>query len=72
MDKTISFVCLIICTFIWGTTFIAQDTGMDNIGPFTFNAARFFVGFQGQLREVLDYPDLIVLIHPKAHRTLNP
>ena len=31
--------------FIWGTTFIAQDTGMDNIGPFTFNAVRFFVGF---------------------------
>ena len=33
------------CTFIWGTTFIAQDTGMDNIGPFTFNCVRFFVGF---------------------------
>ena len=34
-----------LCTFIWGTTFIAQDTGMDDIGPFTFNAVRFFVGF---------------------------
>ena len=45
MKKTTSFVCLIICTFIWGTTFIAQDTGMDNIGPFTFNSARFFIGF---------------------------
>jgi len=45
MKKTISFVCLITCTFIWGTTFIAQDTGMDNIGPFTFNSVRFFVGF---------------------------
>ena len=45
MKKTISFVCLIVCTFIWGTTFIAQDTGMDNIGPFTFNSVRFFVGF---------------------------
>ena len=45
MKKKISFVCLIVCTFIWGTTFIAQDTGMDNIGPFTFNSARFFVGF---------------------------
>ena len=45
MDKTISFVCLIVCTFIWGTTFIAQATGMDNIGPFTFNSVRFFVGF---------------------------
>jgi len=45
MKKTTSLVCLIGCTFIWGTTFIAQDTGMDNIGPFTFNCVRFFVGF---------------------------
>ena len=45
MKKTISFICLVICTLIWGTTFIAQDTGMDNIGPFTFNSTRFFVGF---------------------------
>ena len=45
MKKTISLVCLITCTFIWGTTFIAQDAGMDNIGPFTFNSVRFFVGF---------------------------
>ena len=45
MKKVISFFCLIACTLIWGTTFIAQDTGMDNIGPFTFNSVRFFVGF---------------------------
>ena len=45
MKKTISFCCLVICTLIWGTTFIAQDSGMDNIGPFTFNSVRFYVGF---------------------------
>jgi len=45
MKKVISFICLIVCTLIWGTTFIAQDKGMDNIGPFTFNAVRFLVGF---------------------------
>ena len=45
MKKTISFLCLVVCTFIWGTTFVAQDSGMDNIGPFTFNSVRFFVGF---------------------------
>jgi len=45
MTKTISLLSALLCTFIWGTTFIAQDTGMDNIGPFTFNAVRFFVGF---------------------------
>ncbi len=45
MKKVISLFCLIVCTLIWGTTFIAQDTGMDNIGPFTFNSVRFLVGF---------------------------
>ena len=45
MSKSISLLGALLCTFIWGTTFIAQDTGMDNIGPFTFNAVRFFVGF---------------------------
>ncbi len=45
MSKSFSLLSAFLCTFIWGTTFIAQDTGMDNIGPFTFNAARFFVGF---------------------------
>ena len=45
MTKTISLLSALLCTFIWGTTFIAQDTGMDDIGPFTFNAVRFFVGF---------------------------
>jgi len=45
MSKTISLFSALLCTFIWGTTFIAQDTGMDNIGPFTFNAVRFFIGF---------------------------
>ena len=45
MSKTVSLLSALLCTFIWGTTFIAQDTGMDEIGPFTFNAVRFFVGF---------------------------
>ncbi len=45
MSKTTSLFSALLCTFIWGTTFIAQDTGMDDIGPFTFNAVRFFVGF---------------------------
>ena len=43
--KSVSMICALVTTFIWGTAFIAQDTGMDNIGPLTFNFARFFVGF---------------------------
>ena len=45
MSKSTSMICALITTFIWGTAFIAQDTGMDNIGPLTFNFSRFFVGF---------------------------
>ena len=45
MKKSFSMLCALITTFIWGTAFIAQDTGMDNIGPLTFNSSRFFVGF---------------------------
>ena len=49
MNKSASLICALITTFIWGTAFIAQDTGMDNIGPLTFNSARFFVGFLSML-----------------------
>ena len=45
MSKLMSLFSAFLCTFIWGTTFIAQDTGMDNIGPLTFNGTRFFIGF---------------------------
>ncbi len=45
MSKSMSLFTAFLCTFIWGTTFIAQDTGMDKIGPLTFNGARFFIGF---------------------------
>ena len=45
MSKSAALFSALLCTFIWGTTFIAQDTGMDTIGPLTFNAVRFMVGF---------------------------
>ena len=43
--KIISLLCAISCSFIWGTSFIAQDMGMDFIGPYTFSAARLALGF---------------------------
>ena len=45
MSKSMSLFSAFLCTFIWGTTFIAQDTGMDKIGPLTFNGTRFLIGF---------------------------
>ena len=43
--KTFSLICAISCSFIWGTGFVAQDMGMDFIGPYTFTASRMFLGF---------------------------
>jgi drug/metabolite transporter (DMT)-like permease len=35
---------LLITAAIWGTAFVAQRAGMEYVGPFTFNAVRFFLG----------------------------
>ena len=45
MDKKKYFgdLMLFLAAFIWGTAFVAQVTGMDRIGPFTFNMARSIV-----------------------------
>ena len=43
--KILSLTCAVACSFLWGTAFIAQDTGMDYIGPWTFSAARLIIGF---------------------------
>lgn len=35
---------LALTALIWGAAFVAQSVSMDYVGPFTFNAARFFIG----------------------------
>ena len=40
---------LLLATFIWGTTFIAQSVGMDHIGPFTFQAIRCALAVIGMI-----------------------
>ena len=46
MNKNIfSLICAIITSILWGSAFVAQDMGMDFIGPHTFNVGRFLVGF---------------------------
>lgn len=35
---------LMLTALIWGVAFVAQSVGMDYIGPFTFNSARFIMG----------------------------
>lgn len=43
-EKIRNSVLLLLTAIIWGTAFVAQSVGMDYIGPFTFNAARFLIG----------------------------
>ena len=40
-----SLICAIITSILWGSAFVAQDMGMDFIGPHTFNVGRFLIGF---------------------------
>ena len=40
-----SLSCAVLTSILWGSAFVAQDMGMDFIGPHTFNVGRFLVGF---------------------------
>ena len=35
---------LLLTSVIWGFAFVAQRTGMESVGPFTFNGLRFALG----------------------------
>ena len=35
---------LILTAFIWGVAFVAQSSGGDACGPYTFNCIRSFIG----------------------------
>ena len=35
---------LLVAAFIWGTAFVAQQTGMRDVGPFIFTGTRFLFG----------------------------
>ena len=43
--KSFSLICAIVTSVLWGSAFVAQDMGMDFIGPHTFNVGRFLIGF---------------------------
>ena len=40
---------LLGAAFIWGTTFVAQQSGMDSLGPFSYAAARYALGVLAML-----------------------
>ena len=37
-------LCLFVAAFLWGITFVAQLSGMEEIGPFTYGMGRYIVG----------------------------
>lgn len=39
-----SSLLLFLAAVIWGVAFVAQSVGMEYMGPFTFNGARFLIG----------------------------
>lgn len=39
-----SSMLLLLTAFIWGVAFVSQSVGMDYLGPFAFNGARFLMG----------------------------
>ncbi len=44
MDRMKNNILLVLTALIWGCAFVAQSVGMDFVGPFTFNMARFLIG----------------------------
>lgn len=42
--KMKSNLLLLLTAFIWGSSFVAQKSGMDYIEPFTYNGIRTFIG----------------------------
>ena len=43
-QKAKSSLLLLLTAFIWGSSFVAQRTGIEYIGPFTMNSIRSFLG----------------------------
>lgn len=44
MTQRSASLLLLLTAVIWGCSFVAQDVSSGLIGPFTFNAARFYIG----------------------------
>ncbi|MDR3335708.1 MAG: DMT family transporter [Treponema sp.] len=56
-------ILLLITACIWGFAFVAQRTGMEFMGPFTFNGIRFLLGSLSLLPLVL-----VRFRNPKYHK----
>ena len=62
---------LLLAAFIWGASFVAQKTGLDHMGPFTFNGFRCFLGV-AVLLPVLAVRRRLALRAPPPHPRSDP
>ena len=53
MKKASGSLLLLLTALIWGMAFVAQRTGMNHVGPFTFQVLRGMLGFLALLPVVL-------------------
>ena len=61
---------LLLASFIWGTTFVAQTTGMGFVGPLTFTFSRFFLGALTVIPFLIVYEINVFSIIIKRYKTL--
>ena len=61
---------LLLASVIWGTTFVAQTTGMDFVGPLTFTFSRFLLGALTILPLLLFYEKNIFIETIKKPKSL--
>ena len=63
MSRMNAHFLMLLAAFIWGTTFIAQTTGMETIGPMGFTLARYVIGMLVVLPLALYEAQNVSLIH---------
>lgn len=57
---------LLIASFLWGSTFVAQSDGADKVGPFTFLCLRSVLGF------AVLFPFAAIRMRKQEKHTRNP
>ena len=44
VSKSRNVILLLLTDLIWGTAFVAQSTGGNEVGAYAFNCIRFLIG----------------------------
>lgn len=72
MSRHTAHFLMLIAALIWGTTFVAQTTGMETIGPFGFTGARYLIGAFAVLPFALyEMRSVSLLQEIRKHKTIR-